>query len=97
MEVVEYILKRSVTITRQATTLCKKERAAEKEVKGSEKKPMTTTRTWDIIRSQKEDQNCIRIHGALLILTPTNAASPDDGTECRRATEEGKDGEGGCS
>lgn len=41
MEVVEYILKRRVTITRQATTLCKKERAAEKEVKGSEKKPMT--------------------------------------------------------
>lgn len=38
MEVVEYILKRSVTITRQDTTLYKKERAAEKEVKGSEKK-----------------------------------------------------------
>lgn len=36
-------------------------------------------------------------HGAFIILTPTNAASPDDGTECRRATEEGKDGEGGCS
>lgn len=31
--------------------------------------------------------------GALIILTPTNAASPDDGAECRRATEEGKDGE----
>lgn len=42
---------------------------------------------------QEHESKLKKGHGALLMATPTNAASPDEGTECRRAAEEGEAGE----